>query len=98
MPKEVLMSQSLRRARLSEPTLFHSHPHPMRPLSHDIQHKTIRLLARLLRLSTPSSGASRPHGRRRVMSDKITPHHVERKAMLYVRQGLGNNSSRPRPR
>jgi hypothetical protein len=53
MPKEVLMPQFLRRARLSEPTLFHPHPHPMRPyfqtLPHDIQHKTIRLLARLLR-------------------------------------------------
>ena len=48
------MPQSLRRARLSQPTLFHPHPHPTRPhfqtFPHDIQHKTIRLLARLLRL------------------------------------------------
>lgn len=48
------MPQFLRRARVWEPTLFHSHPQPMRPdfqtLPHDLQQKTIRLLARLLRL------------------------------------------------
>jgi hypothetical protein len=48
------MPQSLRRARRSQPALFHPHPRPTRPpfqtLPHDIQHKTIRLLARLLRL------------------------------------------------
>jgi len=48
------MPQSWRRPRLSQPTLFHAHPRPTHPpfqtLPPDIQHKTIRLLARLLRL------------------------------------------------
>ena len=48
------MPQSPRRARLSHPTLFHPHPRQTRPhfqtLPEEIQHKVIRLLARLLRL------------------------------------------------
>ena len=48
------MPQSSRRARLSQPTLFQPHPRQTRPhfqtLPEDIQHKVIRLLARLLRL------------------------------------------------
>jgi hypothetical protein len=46
------MLRSVNRPRLSQPTLFH--PPPSRPsfqtLPSDIQEKTIRLLARLLRL------------------------------------------------
>lgn len=46
------MPRSGRRPRISQPTLFH--PPPARPqfqmLPQDIQAKTIRLLARLLRL------------------------------------------------
>ena len=52
MPQEVLMPRSRHRPRLAQPTLFH--PPPLRPrfqtLPQDIQNKTIRLLARLLRL------------------------------------------------
>jgi hypothetical protein len=48
----VLMRRARRRLRLSQPTLFH--PPPFRPqfqtLAADIQERTIRLLARLLRL------------------------------------------------
>jgi hypothetical protein len=46
------MPQSRTRTRLSQPTLFHP-PQPRPPfqgLPQDIQDKTIRLLARLLRL------------------------------------------------
>jgi len=46
------MRRSRRRPRVSQPTLFHPplcHPHFQR-LPPDIQEKTIRLLARLLRL------------------------------------------------
>jgi hypothetical protein len=50
--QEVLMPRSVNRPRLAQPTLFH--PLPPRPsfrtLPPDIQEKTIRLLARLLRL------------------------------------------------
>jgi hypothetical protein len=46
------MRRSRRRSRVSQPTLFH--PPPLRPcfqrLPPDIQEKTIRVLARLLRL------------------------------------------------
>jgi hypothetical protein len=46
------MLRARRRLRASQPTLFH--PPPLRPqfqtLPHDIQDRTIRLLARLLRL------------------------------------------------
>ena len=46
------MPRSSRRVRVSQPTLFH--PPPSRPLfqmlPQDIQDRTIRLLARLLRL------------------------------------------------
>jgi hypothetical protein len=49
--QEVLMPRASRRVRVSQPTLFH--PPPLRPhfqsLPPDIQERTIRLLARLLR-------------------------------------------------
>jgi hypothetical protein len=46
------MPRSLTRPRLSQPTLFHPpHPRPsFQTLPHEIQEKTIRLLARLLRM------------------------------------------------
>jgi hypothetical protein len=46
------MPRSVYRVRLSQPTLFHpSHPRPpFHTFPQDIQEKTIRLLARLLRL------------------------------------------------
>ena len=50
------------RPRLSQPTLFHpSHPRPsFQTLSPEIQAKTIRLLARLLRAHVDRSLASGP--------------------------------------
>jgi len=51
LPQEVLMPRASRRLGVSQPTLFH--PPPPRPhfqmLPPDIQERTIRLLARLLR-------------------------------------------------
>lgn len=46
------MPRSVNRPRLSQPTLFHPpDPRPsFQTFPHDIQEKTIRLLARLLRL------------------------------------------------
>jgi len=46
------MPQSVNRRRLSQPTLFHSpHRHPsLQAFPPDIQEKTIRLLAALLRV------------------------------------------------
>jgi hypothetical protein len=53
------MPQSVHRTRLSHPSLFH--PPPLRPqfqtLPPDIQDKTIRLLARLLRLEVQKQRA-----------------------------------------
>jgi hypothetical protein len=49
--QEVLMSRSVHRTRLSQPMLFqppHRHP-PLQTFPSDIQEKTIRLLAALLR-------------------------------------------------
>ena len=48
------MPRSVNRARLSQPTLFQSpHLHPsFHELPQEIQEKTIRILARLLRLLT----------------------------------------------
>jgi hypothetical protein len=45
------MRRSLNRVRRSQPTLFHpAHPYPpFQALPPDVQKKTIRLLARLLR-------------------------------------------------
>jgi len=50
--QKVLMPQSVNRRRLSQPTLFHSpHRHPsLQAFPPDIQEKTIRLLAALLRV------------------------------------------------
>jgi hypothetical protein len=60
--QEVLMLRSVSRPRVAQPTLFH--PLPSRPsfraLPPDIQEKTIRLLARLLRLHAVRSLASGP--------------------------------------
>jgi len=51
-PQEVLMPQFVNRPRLAQPTLFHPpHPRPsFQTLPPEIQERTIRLLARLLRL------------------------------------------------
>jgi hypothetical protein len=58
------MPRSVNRPRLAQPTLFH--PLPPRPsfrtLPPDIQEKTIRLLARLLRLHAARGLASGPTG------------------------------------
>jgi hypothetical protein len=58
------MRRARRRLRVSQPTLFH--PPPLRPhfqtLPQDIQERTIRLLARLLRLhadQAPVTGEAR---------------------------------------
>jgi hypothetical protein len=58
--QEVLMQRVLSRPRLSQPTLFHP-PHPcpsFRTLPPEIQEKTIRLLARLLRVHVERGLAS----------------------------------------
>jgi hypothetical protein len=51
----------------------------------EVRQKMIRLLARLLQ-----QRMARHYGtwmpRRRIMSDKIRPQHLERKAILYIRQ------------
>jgi hypothetical protein len=49
--KEVLMPRPVHRPRLSQPTLFHRpHRHPLlQTFAPDVQEKTIRLLAALLR-------------------------------------------------
>jgi hypothetical protein len=51
----------------------------------EVRQKMIRLLARLLQ-----QHMARHYGtwvpRRRIMSDKIRPQHLERKAILYIRQ------------
>jgi hypothetical protein len=54
------MPRSVNRARLAQPTLFHPpHPRPLfQALAQDIQEKTIRLLARLLRLQADLTLAS----------------------------------------
>ena len=54
------MPRSVNRVRLSQPTLFHP-PDPRPPfqaLPRDIQEKTMRLLARLLRLQADQTLAS----------------------------------------
>jgi hypothetical protein len=54
------MPRAVNRARLSQPTLFHP-PDPRPPfqtLPRDIQEKTMRLLARLLRLQADQTLAS----------------------------------------
>jgi hypothetical protein len=50
--QEVLMPRSVNRRRLSQPTLFHPpHRHPsLQAFPPDIQEKTIRLVAALLRV------------------------------------------------
>lgn len=54
-------------------------------LSSDAQRKIVRLLAQILR-QYRGKGPRQNSQRRPRVSDKIKPHHVERKAMLYVRQ------------
>lgn len=76
----------LRRPRSTQLALF-AHPHPRpdwRKLSPEVQQKTLRLLALLLRRAQDRTPYRRQ--RRRPMSEKIRPHHLERKAILYVRQ------------
>jgi hypothetical protein len=54
------MPRCVNRVRLSQPTLFHP-PHarpPFQTFPQDIQEKTIRLLARLLRLQADQMRAS----------------------------------------
>jgi hypothetical protein len=56
------MHRFVNRPRLSQPTLFH-HPHPrpsFQTLLPEIQSKTIRLLARLLRVHVDRALASGP--------------------------------------
>ena len=57
------MPRSKRRPRLSQPSLFHcppATPPPFQTLPLDIQDKTIRLLARLLRVHVEAPRAERP--------------------------------------
>ena len=57
------MPRSERRPRLSQPSLFHCPPAPpplFQTLPLDIQDKTIRLLARLLRVHVEAPRAERP--------------------------------------
>ena len=81
------MRRSVIPRRLSQPTLFR--PPASRPsfqtLPPEIQEKTIRLLARLLRGHVDGVVAD-ALVREAMMSDKIKPHPLARKAMLYVRQ------------
>ncbi len=56
-----------------------------RRLPAEAREKATRLMARLLReRQQPSQSIVRSEGG--TMSDKIKPHHLDRKAMLYVRQ------------
>src|SRR3954453_17671412 len=54
-------------------------------LSPDIQQKTMPLLAQLLRQHRRIAAETKSH-RSCAMSEKIMPHHIGRKAILYVRQ------------
>jgi hypothetical protein len=55
-------------------------------LSSDVRRKIVRRMAELLRQYRGTAANVETSERRRTVSDKIKPHHVERKAILYVRQ------------
>ena len=85
--QEVLMRKSLSRPRAPQIELFH--PPQQSPawqkLPQEIRQKTVELLAQLLREHSRRILAAITE-RRKAMSDKIKPHHLERKAILYIRQ------------
>ena len=81
------MRRSLNQPKVAQHKLFHPcHQSPAwQGLPSEFRLRTVGLLAPLL-ANTPEESGAGAAGRWRAMSDKIKSQHLQRKAILYVRQ------------